>query len=191
MCVEVVAVFAADMEILSDLDKQTRMAIANGAPEVYAKEGLPKGMKVLSNGYPGWLIRTMVYNLTWSLTSVLSWFKPGIPVPAPPEAWAMKQTMMAADHFMLAATVHGMGTSCMEGFNQAAIRNTLGIPARYAIPCIVAVGYPDMDPRAGERYDPEEVIREDHFSEPYRGVTPATVTESLRSNQKNQSGPNA
>eukprot|EP00656_Telonema_subtile_P006776 TRINITY_DN13155_c0_g1_i2.p1 TRINITY_DN13155_c0_g1~~TRINITY_DN13155_c0_g1_i2.p1 ORF type:complete len:268 (+),score=60.89 TRINITY_DN13155_c0_g1_i2:106-909(+) len=171
-----VAVFAGDMEVLNDLDQQTELMLRNGAPEDYAREGMHTGMKLLSSGWT-WPLRPVLHNLAWAVTSIVSMFKPGVPVPVHPQSWAVKQTMLAVDHFVLAATAHGMGTSCMEGFNEAQLREALNIPSRYHIPCIVAVGYPESEPLYGQRYNSDDVFREDNFSEPFRGILPLVGPE--------------
>lgn len=62
-----------------------------------------------------------------------------------PEAWAFKQTSFAASTFMLAATAHGLSTNPMEGFSpkdgQQAIRDAVGLPARYSVPVVISLGY--------------------------------------------------
>jgi len=65
-----------------------------------------------------------------------------------PEAWAFKQTMTAAQTFMLAATAHGLATNPMEGFRSIqAVRDAVGLPSRYGVPVVVSLGY-EKAPRA-------------------------------------------
>eukprot|EP00438_Fugacium_kawagutii_P005771 Skav211146 [mRNA] locus=C8883024:7:739:+ [translate_table: standard] len=63
------------------------------------------------------------------------------------EAWAVKQTMLAVGFFLIAATAHGLETNPMEGFrSQAAVREAVGLPDKYDVPVVVAVGFA-KDPR--------------------------------------------
>ena len=69
------------------------------------------------------------------------------------EGWAFKNTMLAVQSYLLAATSLGLDTSPMEGFDNRRVLEALGIdPAesRYAVPCVVATGYSadHVDPAA-------------------------------------------
>ena len=59
-----------------------------------------------------------------------------------PEAWAVKNVMLVVGNFLLAATANGLDTNPMEGFqSQEAVRKAVGIPDKYDVPIVVAVGY--------------------------------------------------
>jgi len=63
-----------------------------------------------------------------------------------PQAWAYKQTSMACATFCLAAQAHGVNTSCMEGFeSMEAVRDSVGLSDRYAVPMVIMFGYADGD----------------------------------------------
>jgi nitroreductase len=82
-----------------------------------------------------------------------------------PEAWAFKQTMMAVQTFLLAATAHGVQTGPMEGFRSVeAVRDAVGLPPRYSVPVVVALGY-EKAPRAklSPRYPLEAVFHFDGY----------------------------
>ena len=49
--------------------------------------------------------------------------------------------MLAAQTYLLAATAHGLATAPMEGFDAARLRAYLDVPARYALPLVVAARY--------------------------------------------------
>lgn len=62
------------------------------------------------------------------------------------EGWAFKNTMLAVQSYLLAATSLGLDTCPMEGFDTRRVLEALGIdPAesRYEVPCVVATGYSD------------------------------------------------
>mmetsp|Transcript_18887 Transcript_18887/g.71507 ORF Transcript_18887/g.71507 Transcript_18887/m.71507 type:complete len:131 (+) Transcript_18887:497-889(+) len=88
------------------------------------------------------------------------------------DTWAFKNTMLAADHYLLAATALGLATAPMEGFDALRIRHALKIPERFAIPVVVATGHHESQenaaPKRSPRYAPEEVAYQDEF-----GRTPA------------------
>ena len=57
------------------------------------------------------------------------------------EAWGFKNTALAAQTYMLAASAHGVGTCPMEGFDIERLRDALSLPRRYSVPLVVATGY--------------------------------------------------
>jgi nitroreductase len=90
------------------------------------------------------------------------------PLSAPTIAWAFKQTTFAAATLLFAAEELGLGSCPMEGFDEALLRRSLEIPERYAIPVIIAVGYPTEGPQphATPRLPPTEVIFDGKFGRP-------------------------
>ena len=58
------------------------------------------------------------------------------------EVWAYKNTMLAAQTFMLAATAAGLVTCPLEGFDGRRLRSAVGLPDKYSIPLAIAVGFP-------------------------------------------------
>jgi nitroreductase len=82
-----------------------------------------------------------------------------------PEAWAFKQTMMAAQTFLLAAAAHSVQTNPMEGFTTpAAVRDAVGLPAHFSVPVVISVGY-EAAPRAkaSTRYPLESLFYTDAY----------------------------
>ncbi len=67
------------------------------------------------------------------------------PVPSFPSvegrAWAARQAMLPAMNLMLAAHAAGLATVPMEGFDEARVRNILGIPRSCAVPLLIPVGF--------------------------------------------------
>ena len=89
-----------------------------------------------------------------------------------PEAWAVKNVMLVVGHFLLAATANGLQTNPMEGFqSQEAVRKAVGIPDKYDVPIVVAVGYEnypkDARPRVSPRRPLEEMCFLDEFGQPF------------------------
>ena len=81
-----------------------------------------------------------------------------------PEAWAVKNVMLVVDHFLLAATAHGLQTNPMEG-------KAVGIPEKYDVPIVVAVGYENYAkharPPVSSRRPLEEMRFLDEFGQPF------------------------
>ena len=89
-----------------------------------------------------------------------------------PQAWAVKNVMLVVDHFLLAATAHGLQTNPMEGFqSQEAVRKAVGIPEKYDVPIVVAVGYENYAkharPPVSSRRPLEEMCFLDEFGQPF------------------------
>ena len=82
-----------------------------------------------------------------------------------------KQTSFAADHYMLAATSLGLGTSAMEGFDERRVRAALDIPSRYSIPVVIATGYPDMEQRESARFKLSDTCFVDKFGDRFEEST--------------------
>ena len=59
----------------------------------------------------------------------------------PIQAWSYKNTALAVQTFVLAATSHNLQTSIMEGMDPRRVKEILRIPDRYGIPMVVATGY--------------------------------------------------
>lgn len=164
-----VAVFCADTETVSEISKlQQFYREHTHAPAEYFETYMPKAMKASSNGFRRWVqpITGFLARLFFGLMSLL---RPA-PEPAGATAWSYKQTAFAADHFCLAATSLGLGSSIMEGLDGRRVRTALSIPSRYAIPCAVAIGYPAMENRNMKRYDAADVFYQDTFASPFQGL---------------------
>jgi len=98
-----------------------------------------------------------------------------MPFPERAEAWATKPAMLAAQTFVLAATSHGLATAPMEGFDAQRAKIYLDVPDRYALPLLVAAGYPHPDDEKADddessmspRFDPKDVFFDDSFGRPF------------------------
>ncbi len=79
-------------------------------------------------------------------------------------AYAVKQTMLAAQTFMLAAAAHDLDTCPMEGFDEVRVKRLLGIPRRMAVPVMVTVGYAADDlPPKPPRFPLERKLHRERF----------------------------
>lgn len=69
----------------------------------------------------------------------------GMPVPSIPavhkEYWLVKQAMLSAMNFMLAAHAAGLSSVPMEGFDAGLVRKAFGIPSSFIVALVVPVGY--------------------------------------------------
>lgn len=83
-------------------------------------------------------------------------------------AWAFKQTMLAVATFLLAAASLGLDTLPMEGFvSPDAVRDAVGLPARYAVPVVVAVGHAAAPRDAAARASPRRAVGEAWFGDAF------------------------
>ena len=78
--------------------------------------------------------------------------------------YAVKQTMLAAQTFMLAAAAHDLDTCPMEGFDEVRVKRLLAIPRRMAVPVMVTVGYAaDGLPPKPPRFPLERKLHRERF----------------------------
>jgi nitroreductase len=134
---------------------------AGGADPTYVNS-LPAVLgSLFGNG--GWLatkIRTAASHLA----------SPHMPAPVIPTdltTWSIKNTIFAAQTFMLACTAANVSTAPMEGFDERRICNSFGIPSeRYTVPVVISVGYAKVEPvvlRKKKRYPLSDICYENHF----------------------------
>lgn len=148
----VTAVFAADLQPLSNLGAIVDLEARAGKPTRYLR-GLAGDMSMALAGPGGWCglgpSGRAAHGLKAASLAAASAVLPGLPTISSPEAWAFKGASLAAMTWMYAATAAGLASHPMEGFDAAAVRRACRIPDRYAIPMVVATGYPAAD--AAER----------------------------------------
>ncbi len=77
--------------------------------------------------------------------------------------WLVKQVMLTAMNFMLAAESAGLSTLPMEGFDEGRVRKVLGIPRRCIVPVVIAVGYAKPQSRLKTRLPLERLIHRDKW----------------------------
>jgi nitroreductase len=130
--------------------------------------GGPCDSLVFSGGYRTGLLRLLMYWAKRAVFALLGLVK-AVPRLEAPETWASKNAMLAAQTLMLAATAHGLASCPMEGFDALRVRRALGIPSRYCIPVVIALGYQaasQEEKLPTERYPFEEVFFSDRFGQP-------------------------
>lgn len=75
------------------------------------------------------------------------------------EAGANLNIGIVIDHLVMAATDLGLGTCWIGAFDREAVTRVLGIPANVHPVILVALGYPDAEPRPKTRKPIEELVR--------------------------------
>ncbi len=79
-------------------------------------------------------------------------------VPEVSARWYEKDTMIALEHMVLAATALGYGTCWIGAFDEDAIKRLLKIPAKMKIVALLPIGVPDEKPAARPRKEPSEIF---------------------------------
>ena len=116
--------------------KLVELETAAGTDPGYLRDLRAKINALLGNGG---LLAGKVRLLATHLASAL---QPSPIIPYDPSAWSVKNTIFAAQTFLLAATAHGLATAPMEGYDERRLCDVLGIPRnRYSIPLVICVGY--------------------------------------------------
>jgi len=75
------------------------------------------------------------------------------------EAWAAGQGYIALGYLLLIAEAHGYQTSPMAGFDPAAVKELLGLPANARVPALVAIGRGAEQGFPHHRHGTERVVR--------------------------------
>lgn len=134
----VTAIFAADLQAVNLVDELVQVERQAGRSPQYLRN-LPFDTSLVAS------------NSTWHpfeprdkvRTSALAFGSRLVPLPTPnsSEAWAMKNTSLAAMTYMLGCSAFSLATHPMEGFDAYRVRDACGIPSRYAIPMVIPTGY--------------------------------------------------
>jgi nitroreductase len=72
--------------------------------------------------------------------------------------WHEKDTMIALEHMVLAATALGYGTCWIGAFDEDAVKHLLKIPARMKVVALLPIGVPDEKPGPKPRKPPSELF---------------------------------
>jgi nitroreductase len=72
--------------------------------------------------------------------------------------WHEKDTMIALEHMVLAATALGYGTCWIGAFNEDAVKHLLKIPEKTKVVALLPIGVPDEKPAARPRKKPSEIF---------------------------------
>jgi nitroreductase len=70
------------------------------------------------------------------------------------------------DHAILAATSLGYGTCWIGAYDEAKVKEVLGIPADYGTVCLTPVGLPAEQPKERPRKPPAQLFMKDRFGSP-------------------------
>lgn len=79
--------------------------------------------------------------------------------------WHEKDTMIAVEHMVLAATALGYGTCWIGAFNEEEVKKLLKIPAEMKVVALLPIGVPDEKPAPRLRKKLSEVF----FKEEWQG----------------------
>ena len=75
------------------------------------------------------------------------------------ETWAQGQGYIALGYLLLAAEARGFQTSPMTGFDAAAVRELLDLPANARIPALVAIGHGAEEGFVPHRHSLDSILR--------------------------------
>jgi nitroreductase len=72
--------------------------------------------------------------------------------------WHEKDTMIALEHIVLAATDLGYGTCWIGAFDEDAVKSLLKIPAKMKVVAVLPIGIPDEKPAPRRRRELTEIF---------------------------------
>jgi len=72
--------------------------------------------------------------------------------------WHEKDTMIALEHVVLAATALGYGTCWIGAFDEDAVKSLLKIPAKMKVVALLPIGMPDEKPAPRRRRELSEIF---------------------------------
>jgi nitroreductase len=72
--------------------------------------------------------------------------------------WYEKDTMIALEHMVLAATALGYGTCWIGAFDEDAVKRLLKIPKKVKVVALLPIGVPDEKPASRSRKELSEII---------------------------------
>lgn len=83
----------------------------------------------------------------------------GQPVNECKDGWGYFDLGLACENLCLEACAQDLGTLIMGIRNESAIRKLLDVPESQQIVSVIAMGYPDMDPKKPERKKLKDVVK--------------------------------
>ena len=159
----VTIVYVSDNEPIRLTQQLMDVESAGGADPSYVNS-LPAILGTVF-GDGGWLAT----RLRRAVTHLASPLAPAPVIPLDLNTWSTKNTVFAAQTFMLACTSSGLSTAPMEGFDERRVCFALNIPTeRYKVPLVISVGYAKVEPvviRNKKRYPLEDICFEDQFGQ--------------------------
>jgi nitroreductase len=75
------------------------------------------------------------------------------------ESWGLQQGFIALGFLLLSATARGYATSPMGGFDEAAVKQVLDLPANARVVALVALGQGAEQGTPHHRHSPERIVR--------------------------------
>jgi len=81
--------------------------------------------------------------------------------------WFEKDTMIALEHMVLAATALGYGTCWIGAFNEDTVKTLLKIPQKAKVVALLPIGTPDETPAARPRKKTSEVFAKEDWQTPW------------------------
>ena len=78
--------------------------------------------------------------------------------PATAEAYLRLNAAIAIDHITLRAVDLGLGTCWVMMFDQAKVKELLGLGETYNVVALIPIGYPDQNPKARPRIDLSQIL---------------------------------
>jgi len=172
------AVFLSDLQAGKRIDRIHQLEHASQMRHPNYLGSMPLASSfLLGQGHAATLLKR-------AATDVLSELQP-MPVMEPIHAWAYKNTALALQSYVLAATSHDLATCIMEGFDARRLSEILRIPDdRYAICACVATGYEYPEEKqqpSTPRLAMEEVVFGETFGEPWVFEEEEDEAEATRS----------
>jgi nitroreductase len=80
--------------------------------------------------------------------------------------WHQKDTMIALEHMVLAATALGYGTCWIGAFDEDEVKSLLKIPAKMKVVALLPIGVPDEKPAATQRKELSEIFFKEEWQRP-------------------------
>jgi nitroreductase len=80
--------------------------------------------------------------------------------------WCEKDTMIALEHMVLAATALGYGTCWIGAFDEDAVKRLLKIPAKMKVVALLPIGKPDETPLPKPRKERSQIFQEEEWQNP-------------------------
>lgn len=162
----VVLVFAGDLEPVALAPASLELGLQSG----YYRPGYgPQYLRMVNYMLHGGPQQTMAV----AKNALSAWYTahthtPLLSVPLHPEAYAWKQAMIPVTTFVMLATSAGLDTCIIEGIDGAMVRQAVGLPDRYSVPCVVCVGHRATDREAfhavmSPRFSTDTLIRWNKF----------------------------
>ena len=81
--------------------------------------------------------------------------------------WHEKDTMIALEHIVLAATALGYGTCWIGAFDEDAVKRLLKVPVKMRVVALLPIGVPDEAPAPRPRKELPEIFFDEEWQNPW------------------------